>query len=854
MDDKAIRSAKLTLGGMLEKRRAKSAVERAQGQIAPSKYLPGVPRQVHADGGKVAFMQDNHPDVPETLYHGNALKVATKGWTDEIDPEQTQRNMAAQDFRTFKPSEYGSYGPGIYLSDSPKVASDFAQGIRADRKEEMPYGQVMKLHVSMKQPFTDNALRHPAWIDYIKHEIKQGLWLGGISAEDRKNAANLVAKLDNGTARVRDLFLTDTPEGAMVNQFGQHNIHKTIRNSGFDGIIAHRPDGTKEYVAFKPEQVKSATGNRGTFDPTHPDMTFADGGAANAEMFQGIHPDLQNEEGKPMDLYHGTPVEGGFEAFDDAKLGQRDAGFYGRGHYLTPIKGAAEGYADPDMQGTGTIMGPMHAALKNPFVWDVSDPDKAHRTLRDLQSMGVMKHQDTLEPWDNLQRHHIDDFMRAMRVRGHDGVVFRSGANRAHKGISEIVVFKPTAIKHAEAEVFDPNDPRIRRAEGGKVDLYSKAAKIISGMKDQKMDVADILKYAIGKGAKKAELDHVDVPPGKATPKQVADHIEFMQPKIGVHKREGGDFRFDNSNDYLREMDRLHDRGMHSEAERLYDEFERFEGHGAADKPRYAQYQLPGGQNYREHILTLDNHPDDQTYMARNHWGKLANPLAHIRMSDRMIGGKKVLHVEEMQSDWNNDARRDGFRTGTEKADYDAYVAKMRQDMTEAFNGTDASPMVKASLAQKARTMDPYMLAMRLGRQAEHNEMARKANNNLMAPPRAPYINPKKDDWAELAMKHVLTEAAKGGYDGIAFTPDEAQSERWGGTDFSGIYNKKLPGMAQRLVQQHDPETDPDDMTHLQGWAVPMIPLSEKARSGIMQNGFSSFRRGGYVTHVRSAK
>jgi len=52
-DDKAIRAAKLTLGGILEKNRAKQAKERAPGQIAPSKYMPNVPRAVHAAGGYV---------------------------------------------------------------------------------------------------------------------------------------------------------------------------------------------------------------------------------------------------------------------------------------------------------------------------------------------------------------------------------------------------------------------------------------------------------------------------------------------------------------------------------------------------------------------------------------------------------------------------------------------------------------------------------------------------------------------------------------------------------------------------------------------------------------------------------
>lgn len=196
--------------------------------------------------------------------------------------------------------------------------------------------------------------------------------------------------------------------------------------------------------------------------PDVPRQVHADGGAANAPMFQGVHPDLQGEGGAPLDLYHGTPSNQEFEAFDNAKLGARDAGFYGRGHYLTPIKGNAEGYADPDEMGTGTVMGPLHAALKNPFVWDTSDAG-SHRTLRDLQSMGVMRDRSELRPWDNLQRHEIGQFMGHMKQRGHDGVVMKTD-----NGISEVVAFDPKTIKHRDAEVFDPNDPRIRREAGGR--------------------------------------------------------------------------------------------------------------------------------------------------------------------------------------------------------------------------------------------------------------------------------------------------------------------------------------------------------------------------------------------------
>ena len=211
--------------------------------------------------------------------------------------------------------------------------------------------------------------------------------------------------------------------------------------------------------------------------PNVPRAVHADGGAANAPMFQGIHPDLQGEGGAPLDLYHGTTQDKEFEAFDDAKLGKRDAGFYGRGHYLTPDKSGASEYAGDDPS-QGTLIGPLHAALKNPYVWDISDDMKSNKTLRDLQSMGIMKEKNKLEPWDNLQQHHIQPFMAEMKKRGHDGVVVKTAYEHHPNGISEVVAFDPKTIKHAEAEAFDPTDPRIRREDGGEVSEENEKANL----------------------------------------------------------------------------------------------------------------------------------------------------------------------------------------------------------------------------------------------------------------------------------------------------------------------------------------------------------------------------------------
>jgi hypothetical protein len=54
-----------------------------------------------------------------------------------------------------------------------------------------------------------------------------------------------------------------------------------ISAAGHDGILYYDKDGNLvEVLAFKPEQVKSAIGNIGSFDPTQKDITKAHGGLA----------------------------------------------------------------------------------------------------------------------------------------------------------------------------------------------------------------------------------------------------------------------------------------------------------------------------------------------------------------------------------------------------------------------------------------------------------------------------------------------------------------------------------------------------------------------------------------------
>ena len=233
--EKANRIGK-SAGGAMDFARHVEAVNRAGGQIAPSKYLPNVPRQVHADGGKVAFMQDNHPLVPDVLYHGTARDIKS------FDPDAKR----SYDVDPSNPEETdtGWFGKGHYFTASPKLAAHYAD--EGAKRQGGQGASIIPAHVAMKNPFV----------------------------VDMKAYDSGAKTLDNALSRAgvpmhpRGYRMPSEQTAALVGM-------------GHDGVIATREGKPEEYVAFHPTQIKSAIGNQGTFDPNDPDITKAGGGSVD---------------------------------------------------------------------------------------------------------------------------------------------------------------------------------------------------------------------------------------------------------------------------------------------------------------------------------------------------------------------------------------------------------------------------------------------------------------------------------------------------------------------------------------------------------------------------------------------
>jgi len=347
---------------------------------------------------------------------------------------------------------------------------------------------------------------------------------------------------------------------------------------------------------------------------------------------------------------------------------------------------------------------------------------------------------------------------------------------------------------------------------------------------------------------------------------------------------------------------------------------------------KYSSYQLPGGENYREHLITMPKKnsnpkptgdeageiahyaeqrrrgreltPEQQTrddelvaksrafYGAEDaapsyrssHWDE-PNVLAHVRTNDRVFPGEtlpstgkprtlddvitardaraqelgndtkrmyaddkymgltkdwetlarknmagdktatlpatdeprpvKSLHLEEIQSDWHQQGRKQGYKVEPTKSANELRQAnKSAEDYTEGlrqkYGDDDWTTEMTPEERQTHRSLWDVV----------RDFPNREAMARTSGVPDAPF----KTTWPELALKRMIRHAAENGYDRISWTPGEAQAARYDLSkhydalqvykhkegDFS-VWGKTSPNAAAQQLSMHvAPEKLPD--------------------------------------------
>ena len=225
----------------------------------------------------------------------------------------------------------------------------------------------------------------------------------------------------------------------------------------------------------------------------------------------------------------------------------------------------------------------------------------------------------------------------------------------------------------------------------------------------------------------------------------------------------------------------------------------------SGEPAKFGSWTMPGGENYREILLTL---PDTKgakldarraeiqakglnaTDAEKQEWASIMNQLqpetrdveglspfrnrpefrtrhfsepnivAHLRANDRVIDGKKALFIEEIQSDWHQAGRKKGYGPQTETTHEAYYTAPDGSRVSLGFGKTQE---------EAAAAVDPGWKGVV---DVKFDTQTKKISEGV---PDAPF----KKSWHELALKRAIQEAVDKGYDKLAFTTGKTQVERY---------------------------------------------------------------------------
>ena len=251
-------------------------------------YVAFAPTQIKSAIANKGAFDPSNPDITMSVAEQDPVTAAMNDKFDEIHTKQMQttskefKNWFGEskvvdvngkplrvyhgtnnDFTKFKQSSRGVLGSGIYFADSPERASSYAQ-------RESTGGNLVPVFLQIEKPL---IVEGGEGYDVLLNAIYGRTSVAKKRAASQGSISYIVTSAD--TRRLRDM--------------------------GHDGVIWKHKSGD-EYLVFEPTQIKSAIGNKGTFDPSNPDITMSVAEqdpvtAAMNDKFDEIHTKQMQEMG-----------------------------------------------------------------------------------------------------------------------------------------------------------------------------------------------------------------------------------------------------------------------------------------------------------------------------------------------------------------------------------------------------------------------------------------------------------------------------------------------------------------------------------------------------------------------------
>lgn len=195
---------------------------RGQARQAPARVRPGFEGQFKEwfGGSKVV----NEKGEPLTVYHGTNRQIEK----ETFDFSRRGENAA-----------HPSANLGLFFAKDPALAGSFA---------ERTGGQIKPVHLKMKNPLVIEAKEFASDLDF---------WQGMKGVRGRRGEESQYSRSAEYFERMREMAQDAGHDGIIIR--------------GSKAMAKDYPELVRDnYVAFEPGQIKSATGNRGTYDPNSP--------------------------------------------------------------------------------------------------------------------------------------------------------------------------------------------------------------------------------------------------------------------------------------------------------------------------------------------------------------------------------------------------------------------------------------------------------------------------------------------------------------------------------------------------------------------------------------------------------
>ncbi|MBU6382578.1 MAG: hypothetical protein KGR21_09265 [Proteobacteria bacterium] len=219
------------------------------------------------------------------------------------------------------------------------------------------------------------------------------------------------------------------------------------------------------------------------------------------------------------------------------------------------------------------------------------------------------------------------------------------------------------------------------------------------------------------------------------------------------------------------EVDRLERRAQRTQSNSDWRAYEdavlRFESQELGTEAQYSKYQLPGGENYREVVLTSET----AAPYTSSHFRDIPFYVAHMRVNERTAEvGKPGLFIEEIQSDRHQQAREQGYKEdkGTDWSKVPVYSYK---ELVAKGEFPNQLHIIQKSNGYYLVSPDGTMLGQSLSIDKLKSEYDSKAVGVSDAPFRK--------DWSLQMFKRALRDAVASGKEWIGWTTGETQAERY---------------------------------------------------------------------------